>query len=167
LIRAGRRPIGPRCRGRSARPDRWPSALLCLGKSLIISRVDIRERRLYSDPQFRRPAPACDTPCVLLTATACCQSQGGNGESRHRSIGPRPSTQRDLWFFGPLQVDSHSDGTGAGTVAPEDVRQPGSNPVVPTFFRNEPFGENVEGLFHCRNQSCNSTRLFNSQGAIE
>jgi hypothetical protein len=25
----------------------------------------------------------------------------------------------------------------------------GSNPVAPTFFRNEPFGENVEGLCRC------------------
>lgn len=25
----------------------------------------------------------------------------------------------------------------------------GSNPVSPTIFRNEPFGENVEGLSYC------------------
>src|SRR5438046_2374745 len=29
----------------------------------------------------------------------------------------------------------------------------GSNPVAPTIFRNEPFGENVEGLSHCGDQS--------------
>ena len=26
--------------------------------------------------------------------------------------------------------------------------------VAPTFFRNEPFGENVEGLSHCGDESC-------------
>jgi len=29
-----------------------------------------------------------------------------------------------------------------------------SNPVAPTFFRNEPFGENVEGLSHFGDESC-------------
>jgi hypothetical protein len=33
------------------------------------------------------------------------------------------------------------DGAGGQEVA-------GSNPVAPTIFRNEPFGENVEGLSH-------------------
>jgi hypothetical protein len=121
LIRAGRRPIGPRCRGRSARPDRWPSALLCLGQSLIISRVDIGERRLDSDPQFRRPAPACDTPCALLTATACCQSQGGNGEPDIVRLAPghRPKEMRTSPFRphpgpcirpGPLRGSSRRSG---------------------------------------------------------
>jgi hypothetical protein len=30
----------------------------------------------------------------------------------------------------------------------------GSNPLAPTIFRNEPFGENVEGLSHFRDKSC-------------
>ena len=30
----------------------------------------------------------------------------------------------------------------------------GSNPLAPTFLRNEPFGENVEGLSHCGDKSC-------------
>ena len=29
-----------------------------------------------------------------------------------------------------------------------------SNPVAPTIFRNEPFGEHVEGLSYYRNESC-------------
>ena len=35
-----------------------------------------------------------------------------------------------------------------------------SRPVAPTFFRNEPFGENVEGLFHCGNKSYGSMSVF-------
>ena len=31
-----------------------------------------------------------------------------------------------------------------------------SNPVAPTFFRNEPFGENVEGLSYLWDESCGS-----------
>src|SRR5262245_31239497 len=38
------------------------------------------------------------------------------------------------------QKDSQFEVTGAGNVAPEDVRQLGSNPVVPNFFRKKPFG---------------------------
>lgn len=34
-----------------------------------------------------------------------------------------------------------------------DAKAAGSNPVAPTFFRNEPFGENVEGLSHCGDKS--------------
>jgi hypothetical protein len=49
---------------------------------------------------------------------------------------------------------------GRATVAAEDRRQLGSNPVVPTFFRNEPFGENVEGLSHCGDESCGSQIVF-------
>lgn len=30
-----------------------------------------------------------------------------------------------------------------------DAEVAGSNPVAPTIFRNEPFGEYVEGLSHC------------------
>jgi hypothetical protein len=37
--------------------------------------------------------------------------------------------------------------TDAGTGAPKDVRYVGSNPVVPTSFRNEPFGQQVEGHY--------------------
>jgi hypothetical protein len=29
-----------------------------------------------------------------------------------------------------------------------------SNPVAPTVFRKKPFGENVEGLSHFRDESC-------------
>jgi len=32
--------------------------------------------------------------------------------------------------------------------------------VAPTFFRNEPFGENVEGLSHCADGSCGSQIVF-------
>jgi hypothetical protein len=35
-----------------------------------------------------------------------------------------------------------------------------SNPVAPTFFRNEPFGENVEGLSYCGDKSCSSQIVF-------
>jgi hypothetical protein len=30
----------------------------------------------------------------------------------------------------------------------------GATRVAPTVFSNEPFGENVEGLSHCRDESC-------------
>src|SRR5437660_8584391 len=30
----------------------------------------------------------------------------------------------------------------------------GSNPLAPTFFRKKPFGENVEGLSHFRDERC-------------
>ena len=30
----------------------------------------------------------------------------------------------------------------------------GSNPASPTVFQKEPFGENVEGLSHCGDESC-------------
>ena len=30
----------------------------------------------------------------------------------------------------------------------------GSNPVTPTIFQKKPFGENVEGLSHCGDESC-------------
>src|SRR5262249_49156135 len=36
----------------------------------------------------------------------------------------------------------------------------GSNPVAPTILRNEPFGEYVEGLFHCEDASYRSTSVF-------
>jgi hypothetical protein len=36
----------------------------------------------------------------------------------------------------------------------------GSNPLVPTIFRTEPFSENVEGLFHCEDASYRSTSVF-------
>ena len=36
-------------------------------------------------------------------------------------------------------------------------------PVIPIFFRKNPFGENVEGLSHCGNESYDLTRLFNQQ----
>jgi hypothetical protein len=47
----------------------------------------------------------------------------------------------------------------------EELQRPGrersgSNPVAPTFFRNEPFGEYVEGLFHCEDASYRSTSVF-------
>jgi len=32
--------------------------------------------------------------------------------------------------------------------------------VAPTIFRNEPFGENVEGLSHCGDKSCGSQIVF-------
>ena len=35
-----------------------------------------------------------------------------------------------------------------------------SNPVAPTLFGNEPFGENVEGLSHCGDGSCGSQIMF-------
>ena len=38
------------------------------------------------------------------------------------------------------QKDPQLKVTGAGIVAPEDVRQLGSNPVAPTVFREKPFG---------------------------
>jgi hypothetical protein len=45
----------------------------------------------------------------------------------------------------------------------------GSNPVAPTILRNEPFGEYVEGLFHCEDASYRSTSVFKwskSQGKV-
>jgi transposase InsO family protein len=36
----------------------------------------------------------------------------------------------------------------------------GSNPVAPTVFREKPFGEYVEGLFHCDGASYRSTSVF-------
>ena len=36
----------------------------------------------------------------------------------------------------------------------------GSNPVAPIILRNEPFGEYVEGLFHCEDASYRSTSVF-------
>src|SRR5262249_8817106 len=36
----------------------------------------------------------------------------------------------------------------------------GSNPVASTILRNEPFGEYVEGLFHCEDASYRSTSVF-------
>jgi hypothetical protein len=45
------------------------------------------------------------------------------------------------------QKDRQLEVTDAGTGAPEDVRYVGSNPVVPTSFRNEPFGQQVEGHY--------------------
>jgi hypothetical protein len=35
-----------------------------------------------------------------------------------------------------------------------------SNPVAPTILRNEPFGEHVEGLFHCEDAGYRSTSVF-------
>ena len=35
-----------------------------------------------------------------------------------------------------------------------DAEVAGSNPVAPTIFRNEPFGQQVEGLSHCGDKSC-------------
>jgi hypothetical protein len=40
----------------------------------------------------------------------------------------------------------------------------GSNPVAPTIFRNQPFGEYVEGLSHCVNKGYGSTNLFDHRG---
>jgi hypothetical protein len=37
-----------------------------------------------------------------------------------------------------------------------------SRPAVPTFFRNEPFGEHVEGLCHCGSKGCGSKFVFKS-----
>ena len=34
-----------------------------------------------------------------------------------------------------------------------DQEVAGSNPVAPTILRNEPFGENVEGLSHCGDET--------------
>src|SRR6266446_86288 len=45
----------------------------------------------------------------------------------------------------------------AGPVEFEPVahlRIEGSNPLAPTIFQNEPFGEHVEGLSHFRDKSC-------------
>jgi hypothetical protein len=35
-----------------------------------------------------------------------------------------------------------------------DQEDASSNPVAPTFFRNEPFGENVKGLSHFSDETC-------------
>jgi hypothetical protein len=37
----------------------------------------------------------------------------------------------------------------------------GSNPLAPIVFRNEPFGENVEGLSHCGDTRYSSMNVFN------
>jgi hypothetical protein len=37
--------------------------------------------------------------------------------------------------------------------------------VVPTVFRNEPFGKNVEGLSYCRDDSCITKIVFKWRGA--
>ncbi len=37
-------------------------------------------------------------------------------------------------------------------------------PVAPTFFRNEPFGENVEGLSHCGDKGWGSRIMFKRRG---
>src|SRR6516165_7541989 len=39
----------------------------------------------------------------------------------------------------PRAKDSHFEVTGAGNVAPEDLHQPGSNPVVPIFLETRHF----------------------------
>jgi hypothetical protein len=36
---------------------------------------------------------------------------------------------------------------------PGGLEVAGSNPVAPTFFRMKPFGKNVEGLSHLRDES--------------
>jgi hypothetical protein len=38
--------------------------------------------------------------------------------------------------------------------------------VVPTVFRNEPFGENVEGLRRCWDKSYGSMSVFNQRGPM-
>ena len=43
-----------------------------------------------------------------------------------------------------------------------DQEAGGSNPLAPTFCRNQPFGENVEGLSHCGSRSCGSIVAFKS-----
>jgi hypothetical protein len=42
----------------------------------------------------------------------------------------------------------------------------GSNPVAPTFFRNEPFGENVEALCVCEDESYYLSIVFKSGSAM-
>jgi hypothetical protein len=41
-----------------------------------------------------------------------------------------------------------------------------SRPVVPTIFRDEPFREYVEGLFHCWDRSYSSTSMFKCRSAM-
>jgi hypothetical protein len=45
-------------------------------------------------------------------------------------------------------------------------RKQSSNLVVSTIFRNEPIGENVEGLSHCGNKGYSSTSLFNQRNPL-
>jgi hypothetical protein len=45
------------------------------------------------------------------------------------------------------QKDRQLEVTDVETGAPEDVRYVGSNPVVPTSFRNEPSGQQIEGHY--------------------
>src|SRR5690606_2039046 len=47
--------------------------------------------------------------------------------------------------------DNTTSGCGAAWIARLTGGQEvgGSNPLTPTFLRNEPFGENVEGLSYC------------------
>jgi len=47
-----------------------------------------------------------------------------------------------------------------------DEKKSNNRLLAPTFFRNEPFGENVEGLSHCGNQSYNSELVFDSNLAM-
>jgi len=68
---------------------------------------------------------------------------------------------------GPKRPTTRGIGAGSGEC------RAGSNPVAPTILRNEPFGEHVEGLFHCEDAGYRSTSVFkwhctmsNSQGEV-
>jgi len=45
------------------------------------------------------------------------------------------------------QEPAEGDLARSGIAISSEACQFGSNPVAPIFIRNEPFGENVEGLF--------------------
>jgi hypothetical protein len=48
----------------------------------------------------------------------------------------------------------------AGGFSLDSVFGVGSNPVAPTVFRNEPFGEHPEGLSYYRDGSCSFKIVF-------
>jgi hypothetical protein len=111
----------------------------------------------------------------LLTVLVLAGSEGpGRGERVHRQT-PLCANARNPARASP----SHDGGRhgdprrglpfGAGlqprgsckAIQRAPVREvSGSNPVAPTIFRNEPFGENVEGLSHCGDQSYSSMSVF-------
>ena len=98
------------------------------------------------------------------------------GRGRYLSISPPPGNLGELFSEVPeshlaqnSRLTRSSDGGAAllGGSSKEDffsrqdvkdqqieVWELCSNPVAPTIFRNEPFGENVEGLSHCGTKSC-------------
>src|SRR5262249_55625452 len=105
-------------------------------------------------PSERPPESVGAPPCIVNSVPANLRKDTAPW-IRRSMCPPRRKLRHELTPVGrtgvPISTAESREETHLGL---------SSNPVAPIILRNEPFGEYVEGLFHCEDASYRSTSVF-------